>query len=226
MYILKINNIKSVTNGPVTFPKGISVSDQQTLLPNGSAGIPSISFINDSNTGIYSVSDGAIGFSINGTKIGEINSSGIVITQSYWNIIEQQSSGVNGHNGVTFNSGNWVTRILNTTIGNNNISGSSLSSNQINLSSGAYRIWASIPASINGLHKAVLYNVTDSINTLIGTSESTTDSSRSLIVGTFTISSSKTFEIRHRSSANGTFGTASDFGIPEVYSIVELWRLL
>ena len=68
---------------------------------------------------------------------------GIIAQQPYWNIVDQKA---NGTNAGSFTSGAWRTRDLNTTIGNNTITGSSLSSNQFTLPSGTYRINASSPA--------------------------------------------------------------------------------
>ena len=47
---------------------------------NGSAAAPSYSFQSDTDTGIYRVTTNTIGISIGGTKVAEIDSSGITIT--------------------------------------------------------------------------------------------------------------------------------------------------
>lgn len=54
----------------------------QFKLPNGTAALPSFSFINDPNTGIYSPSNDAneISFSVNGTLRGNVNPSGFRAT--------------------------------------------------------------------------------------------------------------------------------------------------
>jgi hypothetical protein len=105
--------------------------------------------------------------------------------------------------GGTFTSGAWQTRTLNTSL-TNEISGASLTSNQIILPTGTYFIYASLPAMHVNNHKGKLRNITDSSDVLIGTNEYAGQSnpgyvaSNSLIKGRFTIASQKTFEIQHR----------------------------
>ena len=177
-----------------------------------------------------------LGFQIGNTQIASFSStSGLIAQVPYWKIVEQQASGTNAHSGATFSSGSWTTRFLNTTIGSNTITGSSLSSNRFTLPSGTYRIFATAPAYYVGNHKAKLVNITDSSDTLLGTNErsayvSVVDASQtsSIISGIFTITSSKIFEIQHRcqSSQAGTgFGYNASFSVSEIYTQVELWKL-
>ena len=160
---------------------------------------------------------------------------GIVLQQPYWNIVEEQANNTNGHSGATFTSGDWRTRFLNTTRGSNTITGSSLLSNQFTLPSGTYRIFATAPSYYTGNHKIKLRNITDSIDILLGTNERSANSgvsdgsqTFSMIRGIFVITSSKTFEIQHRcQNTQGTtgFGYAMNFGVTEVYTQVELWKI-
>ena len=135
----------------------------------------------------------------------------------------------NDTNGGTFTSGAWRTRELNT-IKTNEITGASLSSNQITLPSGTYYIKALIPAFNVSRHQAVLYNTTDSSFDLIGTSEFVSGgsgSSKSFINGRFTISAQKTFELQHQcetTDAGDGFGVKSTFGQVCVYAEVQIWR--
>jgi hypothetical protein len=133
--------------------------------------------------------------------------------------------------GGTFTSGSFQTRTLNTSV-TNEISGASLSSNQITLPTGTYYIDAAAPAHQVNQHKAILKNITDSSNTLIGTSEFTAPgaayTTSSFVTGRFTIASSKTFELQHRCGTTGTttgFGYASNFSIIEVYTDVKIWKV-
>ena len=135
--------------------------------------------------------------------------------------------------GGTFTSGAWQTRTLNTSL-TNEISGASLSSNQIILPAGTYFIYASLPAMHVNNHKAKLTNVTDSSDTLIGTNDyagSTNTgyvNTNSLIKGRFTIASQKTFEIQHRCAttlAGEGFGTGTSFGVVEVFTDVQIWKV-
>jgi len=102
----------------------------------------------------------------------------------------------------------------------------SLSSNQFTLDSGTYRFRAIVPAYHTvGAHKAWLYNVTDEEDTLIGSSM-TSDAGQTVIIGVFTISTSKTFEIQHQCQTTRTnygFGYAYGWDT-EIYTIVELWK--
>jgi hypothetical protein len=133
--------------------------------------------------------------------------------------------------GGTFTSGAWQTRTLNTSM-TNEISGASLSSNQITLPSGTYYIYASAPAWDLGKHKLKLRNTSDSSDTLIGTSEVAQfdyfAQTRSFLSGRFTIASQKTFELQHRSEQTQTtdgFGYPSNFSVVEVYADVQIWKV-
>lgn len=134
--------------------------------------------------------------------------------------------------GGTFTLGAWRTRDLNT-VKTNEIFGASLSSNQITLPAGTYYIDASCPGYAVSRHKTRLENTTDTMTTLLGTSEHTNTTTsdtvtRSFIKGRFTIASEKIFEIQHRSlltTATTGFGQASNFGVTEVYSIVQIWKV-
>lgn len=133
--------------------------------------------------------------------------------------------------GGSATTGSFITRTLNT---EDSDSGNivSLASNKFTLGAGTYRILASAPGYRVSRHKAILYNVTDSANVLIGTSEQTQatedQQTRSIICGEFTIASSKDFEIRQRfevgQGTNG-LGLENGFGVSEVYTVVELWKV-
>jgi len=130
--------------------------------------------------------------------------------------------------GGTFTSGADRTRTLNT-IAVDTGGHCSLSSNQFTLAAGTYRIDAQVPAFAVNRNQAWLYNVSDSVDVIIGTSafaQSATalSSSVSVIQGRFTIAASKTFEIRHRCNttvATYGFGVEANFKT-EVYTIVRL----
>jgi hypothetical protein len=134
--------------------------------------------------------------------------------------------------GGTFTSGAWQTRTLNTSM-TNEISGASLSSNQITLPIGTYFIHASASVYHVDQHKLKLRNTTDSSDTLIGTSmysgDNTETSTTSFVVGRFTIAAQKTFELQHRCAttkdSNG-FGVSSVWsGEVEVYADVQIWKV-
>jgi hypothetical protein len=134
----------------------------------------------------------------------------------------------------TFTSGAWQTRTLNTTA-TNEITGASLSSNQITLPSGTYYIDAILNAGGVNNHKAKLRNTSDSSDTILGTSEySASDSggplitTHSFVKGRFTIAAEKTFELQHRCAttrSDAGYGYKSEFGVVEVYADVKIWKV-
>jgi hypothetical protein len=146
-----------------------------------------------------------------------------------FHVRDEKGNGVAGGN---FTSGAWQTRTLNTSM-TNEISGASLSSNQITLPSGTYFINASASVYYVDQHKLKLRNITDSSDTLIGTSSYSGNlaetSTTSFVIGRFTIAAQKTFELQHRCSttknSNG-FGVSTVFGTEiEVYADVQIWKV-
>ena len=136
----------------------------------------------------------------------------------------------NNTEGGTFTNGAWQTRDLNTQEGDTSFA--SVGSNQITLQPGTYIIEGAVPAFSVDRHKAKLYNITDSLDTVIGTSEDCAASSlvanSSFIKGEFTITSAKTFELQHRggvTKATNGFGVASNFSVDEVYSILKITKI-
>ena len=125
--------------------------------------------------------------------------------------------------------GTWNTRVLNTVL-TNEITSASLSSNQITLPSGTYFITASAPMHVVARHKLKLRNITDSSDTLIGTSEyhNSDEQVRSFLTGRFTIASSKTFELQHYSQnsiATNGLGMQTSASVVEVYADVQIWKV-
>jgi len=137
--------------------------------------------------------------------------------------------------GGGFTSGAWQTRDLNTERADT-ASIASLAANQITLPAGTYQVRAMAPAFMGSQHQARLYDVTGAAVLVVGTSEVNfgTDggssveyhTSKSFVVGRFTLSVESVIELQHRCSVT----RATDgFGYPanlttEVYSVVELWR--
>ena len=138
-----------------------------------------------------------------------------------------------GSDGGTNTASTFDTRTLNTVL-TNEISGASLSSNQITLPSGTYFIHASAPAFMISQSRLRLRNITDSSTTLLGennTADSSVASSCiSFVIGRFTIASSKTFELQHigrvqRGSGQGFGLGVASFGITEVFAQVLIWKV-
>ncbi len=144
--------------------------------------------------------------------------------------VEDQKSAAEGG---TFTSGAWRTRDLNTII-TNEITGASLSSNQITLPSGTYYIDASAPGYRVDRHQLRLRNTTDSSTIFHGSSEFSYNvnlvNNRSLVKGRFTISAQKVFELQHRAEtthATFGFGVCPDSGMGQNgrYAEVQIWRI-
>lgn len=141
-------------------------------------------------------------------------------------VYESQTSGTAGGD---FNNGADRTRTLNTLDGDTGFI--SLSSNQFTLNSGKYLIEAHAPAFGVNEHKAKIYNTTDSSTEILGTlayADSSGGGNNSVVMGTIEISSSKTFELRHRcgtTRATNGLGAACSFGDNEIYSKVKITKL-
>jgi hypothetical protein len=105
----------------------------------------------------------------------------------------------------------------------------SLSSNQITLDAGTYECRISAPAFEVERHQAKLRNVTDNSDVMIGTSAFAHDAGyvhiRSFISGKFTIASSKALEVQHRCTDTDSFGLDCNFGVNEVYTVAEFWKV-
>lgn len=146
-------------------------------------------------------------------------------------IRDQKASNTAGGN---FSSGAWQTRTLNTEVHDTG-GHASIASNQITLAAGTYRARIMAPAFLVDRHQAKLYNITDSADVLIGTSEFSSSgsgtSSHSVIMGRFTIAAAKVLEVQHQcgtsNAAGNGFGVAAGGAFTvtnEVYTIVELER--
>ena len=191
-------------------------------------------------TGSLPVANGGTGLTALGTasQLLRVNSgatalefatvSGTTFGSALFHIRDEKSANTAGGTGT---QGSFVKRTLNTTL-TNEISGASISSSVITLPSGTYYIQAYVPAWGVNRHKAKLRNTTDSTDTLIGTSEYTESASQvttcSLIIGRFTISAQKNFEIQTRiqtTYSTSDFGLPSDMGLTEVFTNVQIWKV-
>jgi len=136
-----------------------------------------------------------------------------------------------------FDSGAWRTRPLNTVL-DNNISGASLSNDQIELPAGTYYVEASAPARGVDEHMVRLQNISDGTLLLSGTSElarsrtaGNTEQSRSMLSGRFTLSGPTAIELQHQCQAtkNGNgLGTPAGriFQVShETYADIRIWKL-
>lgn len=133
-----------------------------------------------------------------------------------------------GTQGGTFSSGGYQDRTLNTLVTNEG-SHAALDSNIITLQPGTYYCRIICPAGQVNRHRAKLRNITDSVDTILGTNAYSVDADNmtcSEIIGSFTIATAKDFKVQHRclSEAIGSgFGVFVDDGLTEVYTVAEFW---
>jgi hypothetical protein len=157
-------------------------------------------------------------------RTGDKGDTGSVASFPYIYVRDEKPNGTGG--GVATNGA--TIRTLNT-VKANTISGASLSANTVTLPAGTYEYVGSVPGMGVNAFQAELWNVTDIARIDVGTSEYATSAgsvpSRSFVRGVFTISASKSIQLRHLqvNGASGTFGTAAANAnsVVEVYS--ELW---
>lgn len=135
-----------------------------------------------------------------------------------------------GTNGGTNISG-YQTRTLNT-VKVNNITGASLSSNQITLPAGKYDVFARSPGLRVGDVRARLRNITDSTTELLGSNASTSAGDfvqvDSKVIGEFTITDTKVFELQLYTLqifADRGLGDPVDDGDTEVYSEILIKKI-
>jgi len=132
--------------------------------------------------------------------------------------------------GGTFTGGLvFRTRTLNT-VKTNQITGASLSSNQITLPAGTYDIIASAPHVNVNQNRLRLRNITDSTNDVFGPNDySATGGGMARLEGRFTIAGEKVFELQHtcNNTQNGDgFGIATNSdSMLEVYAEVRIWKV-
>lgn len=142
----------------------------------------------------------------------------------YLHVIDQKASGVTGGALV---AGAFAIRELNTLVGSNTITGSSLGSNQIILPAGTYEVdgWFSFQNANGG--QSHIYNVTDSVVLLPGGNiDNGGGNARGSINGRFTLSSTKTIAMRTYSQAGSpTAGLAITSGQPEVYTSIRIKKV-
>lgn len=135
---------------------------------------------------------------------------------------DQKSSGTNGGQVTTTN---WFQRDLNT-IAHDDTGVVVVTSNNFTLPAGSYEIFVSCPVRIDYRTRFRLHNVTDSVDVLYGASTSVANTALVTMQGKFTIASSTTFRIDQRFTGTDgdsySLGYSTGFGVPEIYTQVEL----
>jgi len=157
--------------------------------------------------------------------------SGGAFESALLQVEDQKPSGTNGGSSVDATDN---IRTLNTVI-TNEISGASLSSNQIILPAGNYFIEAQAPAYKANEHMIKLWNDTDSSYILYGTSMSAKETGRvysvSNLTGRFTLSATKNLEIHHLIETGlASIGLGIDSGSAhvvdhETYTVIKIWKV-
>lgn len=136
---------------------------------------------------------------------------------------EQQASGTVG--GASSTGDN--IRVLNTVV-KNTITGASLATNQITLPAGTYRLWARAPGYSAGAYlRSRIVNVTDATVALLGSNAYAQGLSDAWVIGSFTISAQKVFNITQYFSAGRAtdgLGVAVSDSRLEVQSEVMIWK--
>jgi len=248
-------NIGDTSGIVFTITSGGQVQYTSTNVASFSSSIFRYSAQQYSKTGVYSaVSSGTAGSylmdsvqvtstqnAVYGSNVGAIQALGgvtvekdLVVNGNIYGlpqiaIFEEQLS--NGTASVYSTTGSYVTRVLNTVV-SNTISGVSLTSNQLTIPSGTYKVEVVAPAYDCGRSKARLRNITDSSTIALGTNAYVTTGtamSFSHINNIFTISSTKTIEIQQyfqSNTSNQNGGVATSSGDIEVYARIVITKLL
>jgi hypothetical protein len=192
------------------------------------AGGSSLLINNGTNVTLLTTADPVGDYDLANKKYVDDNSglAGGLSTQNLLHIQDQKTSGTNGGSSIVGTQ----TRDLNTVI-INNITGASLSSNQITLSSGGYYIEASAVTYTSQYTRLKLYNVTDGadeLNNSLNNRAITNDHAQTALNGYFTIADTKVFELRQYTSvaqATNGLGSAVNDGLPEIYSEIKIWKV-
>jgi len=131
--------------------------------------------------------------------------------------------------GGDFTLGAWRTRVINNEQADT-AAICTIAGNQITLAAGTYRCLISAPAFRVSKHQTRLQNITTATTLLSGTSEVSGDAgyttSRSVIVGRFTLAGANALEVQHQCFETilvKGFGEAANF-TEEIYTVAEFWR--
>jgi hypothetical protein len=172
-----------------------------------------------------------IGFTISvqrqSTDYKNPNAYAVVVPQQVAYLKDVKAQGTSGGSSV---SNSWTTRDLNTLTGSSFVT---LSSNQFTLQKGVYDIEAIAPFYRVNTNKIRLQNITDGVTEIIGDSMyaegSYNVSVHSKLIGSLTLTSTKTFAIQYIAGvafATSGLGVAGNWaGTSEVYTQVKITKL-
>ena len=151
-----------------------------------------------------------------------------IVSEDYVHVRDSKAQNTNGG---TFTSGAWQTRDLTEEV-HDTAGICALAANQITLEAGTYRCIISAPAHQVNRHQTRLQNITDGTTLITGTNEYSWQgqyyTTRSFIVGRFTLPTQKILEVQHRcltTFVNQGFGVLCNW-TEEIYTIAEFWRLV
>lgn len=144
-------------------------------------------------------------------------------------LLDQKTSGTDGGN---FTSGDWRTRTIQTE--HTDVGGIvSISSNQFTLGAGKYRVKAKAAGYKCDQHQVRLRNITDSTTPAYGTNALSDAADETMtwseVETVLDINDTKVFELQHRCATTRNtdgFGVAGSFGGAEIYTVVEIYKLL
>lgn len=148
----------------------------------------------------------------------------------YLHIRDEKPTGTNGGNLVI----GWNDRDLNTIKTNTLTDSSPLSTNQITLPAGTYKLKCNVVvyqlAGNNTGGQSQIYDVTNSTTLLYGLTTSDYagyGSPSSTITGTFTLTGETIIKLQSWAQTNVTYGMgiAANNGNPEVYAEIEIWGI-
>jgi len=169
-------------------------------------------------------SDSATGIPSQQSVKAYVDTEILAFAAQLYHLQDQKTSGTGGG---SFTSGSWQKRTINTAL-TSGISGASLASSVITLPAGTYWIEVEAAQHYTNIHRVRLQNTSDGSTTLIGMSCFSENGfggdEQATLRGMFTIASNKNFEIQHRCSNTGTFGTQSSLGT-EVYLDCRIWKV-
>jgi len=133
---------------------------------------------------------------------------------------DQKTAGTDGGSAAPGNT--WLTRTLNTVL--RNIAGAVVSSNQVQLGAGTWRLeaWALANNSAGNPSRLRIQNITDSTTAALGEGaiHSSALVTRNTAFGIVIITSAKTFEVQHKKNSAAS---ATDFGVPVSNGDVEIY---
>lgn len=170
------------------------------------------------------------------TAILDILNIGTYSAINYNNLYYIEDQKATTVDGGSASAATWNIRTLNTEVVSN-ISGASLSTNQVTLPSGTYWVEAMAPCYSNTdqiLHKLRFRNITDSTDDIIGQAAVTdfdgTGGSQTIatLSGPLVIGAIKIFELQHYTSAADAtdgLGKATSDGTIEKYANLKIWKV-